>query len=272
MARFLALLLLTGCASVPTSFVVTTSGSGKPVVLLPDLAMPREAWDTTVEHLKGRYQVHVVEVAGFAGRAPVAGPLMPLLRTELATYLKEHHLEGAVLVGLMFGASVAWWLAESEPALIGGVFSIDTPPSRFNGEIDPEAAEGRDALSHAPPERFAKMMRSRFSRLMNDQTIAARLADQAVRSTPAVMADGFYDSMTRDLRDVSSIRAPVMCLLTTESVPPEVREPQQELFRAQLSQIAKHELVVVPGAHHYVMFDDPTVYFSALDKFLAETR
>ena len=96
--------------------------------------------------------------------------------------------------------------------------------------------------------------------------------DGVHRGHQAVLAEAFYDSMTRDLRDVAAIRAPVLCVVTTENVPPEMREVQQASYRAQLSALAQQELLVVPGAHHYVMFDEPALFFSTLDRFLAATK
>lgn len=81
-------------------------------------------------HLAGRYQVHVLELAGFAGAPAVSGPLMPQLRDALARYLTEQKLQGAVLVGMLFGATVAYWVAATEPGLVGGVVAIDAPLRR----------------------------------------------------------------------------------------------------------------------------------------------
>jgi len=274
MNRWLPLVLFAGCAHSPPvpagpPFTAHVTGAGRAVVLIPDLGMAPEAWDTTVAHLSARYQVHVLEVAGFAGAPAVAGPLMPQLRDALARYLTEQKLEGAVLVGVLFGATVAYWVAGTEPQLVGGVVAIDTPVSRFNGTIDPEAEEGRDALLHASPERLEKMQRRRYAQLMTDQVRAGLLAGKAARSSPPVLADAFYDSLTRDLRsNITRIRAPVLSLLTTENFPKESWDEIEAIFRAELGPIPRHELVVVPGAHHYVMFDAPEVYFGQLDRFL----
>jgi pimeloyl-ACP methyl ester carboxylesterase len=57
---------------------------------------------------------------------------MPALRDRLANYLRDH-ARGAILVGHMFGAQMAYWLAMTEPELVGGVVAIDAPPSRLDG-------------------------------------------------------------------------------------------------------------------------------------------
>jgi pimeloyl-ACP methyl ester carboxylesterase len=197
---------------------------------------------------------------------------MPLLHDQLAAYIRAQKLERPVLVGVLFGASVAYWLAETEPDLLGGVVAVDTPPSRFDGALDPEAAEGRDAMAKAPPDKFHRMVAGRYQRLMKDAALAKELADKAAQSSQAVVADAFYDSMTRDLRPgIPNIHTPLLVLLTTESVPAEARQAQEEFFQEQLKPVPQHELVVVPGAHHFVMLDAPDTFFAQLDRFLATT-
>jgi N-formylmaleamate deformylase len=249
--RLLLVMVMMSCAHTPpprvaSPFVVRTTGTGRAVILLPDLGMPPEAWETTVAHLSPKYQVHVLEVAGFSGAPEVPGPLMPQLREALVRYLTDHHLEGAVLVGMLFGATVAYWVAATEPTLVGGVVAVDTPVSRFDGTIAPEAEVGREVVRRATPDAFAGMIRRRYGQLLNDQALAATLAEQAGRSSQRVVAEAFYDSLTRDLRPgITRIRAPVLSLLTTENVPPAERAEQQAAFRAELAPIPRHEVVVV---------------------------
>jgi pimeloyl-ACP methyl ester carboxylesterase len=281
-ALFAAFLPLLACAPAPRSklpvavevaappvFSARVSGAGRPVVFIPDLEAPGEIWDSTLAHLRGGVEAHVIEVAGFAGNPASSGPLMPRLRDGLAIYLREH-ARGAILVGHMFGAQVAYWLAMTEPDLVGGVIAIDAPPSRFNGTVDPEADEVRRAWSSASAEEFARGVRRRIGSMMADQSLASAIAAKAVRSSQPAIAEAFYDMMTRDLRaQIPNIEAPVLVLLTTGNLPPEMLPTVEDFYREELRPIARHELVVVPGSKHYAMFDAPNAFFAELDRFLA---
>jgi pimeloyl-ACP methyl ester carboxylesterase len=250
------------------------SGKGRPVIFIPDLGAPADVWQSTVDHLGGRVEAHVLDVAGFAGNAPVAGPLMPKLRTELAAYVKERKLDRPVVVGHMFGATVGYWLAMTEPDLLGGLIAIDAPPSRATGdaEEEAEARQGAKALADATPERFVQMITRRLATCMNDQAQAEKVARKLGNSDQAVIAEAFLDMMTRDLREATrAIRAPVLVLLTTENLPAEAVPMIEKAFRDQLTPVASHEVVVVPKSRHYVMFDAPQVFFDNLDRFLAAT-
>lgn len=268
--RWAIVLCLAGCAHPAFTAKVTGEAGGRPVLLLPDLGLSPEAWQSTAEHLAAQhYQVHVLDVAGFAGHPRIDGPLLPAFRDELVRYLRSKHLQGAVLVGLMFGATAAYWVAETEPTLLAGVVAIDTPPSRFDGTVDPELVEGRDALVKASPAQFTTMLERRYSRLLTDQSLAKTLAGRAAQSDQAVYAEAFYDSMTRDLRPgLAAIQVPVLCVFTTDSVPAEAREAQLQAVNEQLKLVARQELVVIDAAHHYVMLDQPERFFAVLDHFL----
>ena len=255
--------------TAPPAFSARVSGAGRPVVFIPDLEAPGEVWDSTLAHLGGRVESHVIDVAGFAGNPACSGPLMPRLRDALAIYLREH-ARGAILVGHMFGAQVAYWLAMTEPDLVRGVIAIDAPPSRFDGTVDPEADEVRSAWGSASADQFARGIEQRIDSMMADQSLAKTIATKAVRSSQPVIAEAFYDMMTRDLRaQIPNIKAPVLVLLTTGNLPSEMLPTIEAFYREELGPIARHKLVVVPASKHYVMFDAPKAFFAELDEFLA---
>jgi N-formylmaleamate deformylase len=282
LAALFAALPLLACAHAPLStpaaaaevtascvFSARVSGAGRPVVFIPDLEAPGEIWDSTLAHLGGGVEAHVIEVAGFAGNPVCSGPLMPRLRDGLAIYLRQH-ARGAILVGHMFGAQVAYWLAMTEPDLVRGVIAIDAPPSRFDGTMDPEADEVRRAWGSASAEEFARGIKQRIGSMMTDQSLANTITTKAVHSSQPVIAEAFYDMMTRDLRaQIPNIKAPVLVLLTTGNLPSEMLPTIEAFYQEELGPIARHRLVVVPGSKHYVMFDAPNVFFVELDGFLA---
>jgi pimeloyl-ACP methyl ester carboxylesterase len=256
-------------AEAKEAFTAHVTGSGRPVVFIPDLEAPGSVWDTTVAHLGGKFETHVIDVAGFAGNPPFNGPLMPALHDGLANYLRDH-AKGAVLVGHMYGAQVAYWLAMTNPDLVGGVIAIDAPPSRSDGTPDPEAAEGRDGMAKAKPQQFAKGVTRRIGSMMADQTKAKALAEKAAKSTQSVCAETFFDMMTRDLRSqIPNIKSPVLTVLTTGNLPAEIEPEVEKMYQEQLAPIPHHELLVVKDAKHYVMYDQPDAFFAALDRFLA---
>jgi pimeloyl-ACP methyl ester carboxylesterase len=247
------------------------AGAGRPVIFIPDLGAPADVWETTVRHLEGRVESHVLDIAGFAGHAPAAEPLLPALSEQLAAYVQERHLQRPIVVGHMFGATVAYALAMTHSDLLGGVLAIDAPPSRVTGssEEEREAREGRRALADATPEQFKQMTARRLASLMKDQARATVLADRTSRSDQHVLAETLYATMTTDMRPgIPRIKAPVLVLLTTGNLPQGAVPEVEALYAKQLAPIPQHELLVVNASRHYVMFDAPEVFFANLDRFL----
>jgi pimeloyl-ACP methyl ester carboxylesterase len=252
--------LLCACSSAPRvpSPVPTARVT---VLFLSDLAAPPEVWDTTRAHL-----AHLVHLGGGV-ESRVVGAASA---ADLAKYIREEHLWRPVLVGHMFGGTVAWWLAMEHPDLVGGIVTVDAPPSRNTGDRD--LAELKDecrAIGEATPERFARMMKHRLASQMNDKARAEALAAKAASADPRVVADQMYRMMAADTRSsIRRIDAPALALLTTGNLPDGSTSEVEALYRDQLAPIPQHELVVVKGSHHYVMFDAPDVFFAALDRFL----
>src|SRR5262245_45756670 len=91
-------------ANLPTPlFEAHVAGAGRPVIFIADLSAAADVWDTTLAHLGGRVQSHVIDVAGFAGNAPGPEPLLPALADQLAVYIKKQRLSRPIVVGHMFG-------------------------------------------------------------------------------------------------------------------------------------------------------------------------
>jgi len=114
------------------------------------------------------------------------------------------------------------------------------------------------------------MTARRIGSAMKDEARAKALSLKAARSDPRVVADAMYAMMTRDTRpEIGRIKARVLVLLTTGNLPEAALPEIEQLYRDQLAAIAQHELVLVPGSRHYLMFDAPETFFAQLDRFLA---
>lgn len=97
------------CADVISDRItVTVQGKGPDVLLIPGLACSRAVWDATVAHLGGRYRLHLVQVAGFAGspaRANAQGLILQPTVDALDAYIKTNHLKAPLVIGDSIGRS-----------------------------------------------------------------------------------------------------------------------------------------------------------------------
>lgn len=257
------------------SFGVSVAGAGRPVIFIPGLGCAGRIWDETLAHLGGRVEAHVLALSGFAGRPPIAEPLLPAVRDELIGYIASRRLEKPIVVGHSLGGFIAYWVAEAAPDALGGLFIVDQAPSIL-GLADAAMAERARVEIEALAKRFEAMTPEAFAPaiaqfLAADTTRpedAERIGAMARRSDARTVAESLRTLFFTDLRpELAKIRAPVRVLVA--GADEWSRGVLDSGWRAELAPIPSHELVVVDGARHYVMLDQPAAFFAALDEFLA---
>jgi pimeloyl-ACP methyl ester carboxylesterase len=83
------------------------AGKGPDVVFIPGLASSRATWKATAERLRGKYRLHLIQVAGFAGepaRGNATGEVVIPTAEAIDAYLVEQKLSPALVVGHSLGA------------------------------------------------------------------------------------------------------------------------------------------------------------------------
>ena len=79
------------------------------------------------KYLAKNYQVHTVSIAGFANTAPCssADNIMPQVKTELLSYIKDNKLQKSILMGHSLGAFLSYSLAiDNEKLFILDTYSL----------------------------------------------------------------------------------------------------------------------------------------------------
>lgn len=264
----------------PPTLQVTRVGAGRPILFLPGLGSPGEVWQGTVAHLRGRYQCHVVEWAGFAGRKP--GPAAPFLasaRDELRQYVKEQRLDRPVLVGHSLGGVVALWSAASAPDLFGAVVSVDgvpflpalLDPSATAEGMRPQAAGLERYYTSMSPVQIATSTRLAAATMVRSPEDVERLVGWMSASDPATLGRALSEMMTTDLRrTVAAIRVPTLLVAAgARATDDAARQTLRATYAKQVEAIADQRVVLAERARHFVMLDDPEFLHATLDAFLA---
>ncbi len=267
-------------AAEPTRFTVEVRGKGPDVILIPGLASSRDVWAATATQLEGRYRVHLIQVAGFAG-APVAGnaegPVVAPLADEIVAYIAGRHLDHPAIIGHSMGGFTALLIASRHPESVGRVmvvdalpfFSVLINPSATVETVTPQAAQFRDAVIAQSPEAFAVGQPRTMATLI--KTPDARVAPTAwsLASDRGVMARATYDVMTTDLRaSLAGISIPVTVVYA--------RDPDMGFFYGIVDQVYAGNyaglkgvrLRPVDGAFHFVMLDQAQAFATEVEAFL----
>jgi N-formylmaleamate deformylase len=258
-------------------FTVRREGAGRPMILIPGLMSAGEVWDGTVERFRGRYDVHVLTLAGFGGAAPTGAD--PFLRTErdaIIRYIRENRLEKPVIVGHSLGGFLAFWIAATAPDLVGPVVAVDGVPylmalgdtTMTPDKARPQAQAAAAIYASFSPRQVEMQTRMGMRALANDSATWELGARWAGASDPATAGRAIAEMMTTDIRaDVAAIRSPVLLMMAGAGTP-EQRARGLASYRAQIARVPDGRVVAAENARHFIMRDDPAFFAAELAAFL----
>jgi pimeloyl-ACP methyl ester carboxylesterase len=245
------------------SFGVEIHGHGRPVILIPGLGCPPSVWDATVAHLAEHNEVHVIAIAGFAGRPAISRPLSATVRTDLASYIREKHLDHPVIVGHSLGGFIAFWLAATEPELVGPTIIADAAPNMFADSNPRDVAASAAHWRGLSAAQFPVAVAQYFGGMSSDRKQLDRVIASVARSDQRAFVDALVEMAATDIRgQMKQIAVPVLDIVAEgKSFYDEVNQ--------QLAPIREHAVVMLRNTRHFVFFDDPTGFFREVDRFLA---
>jgi len=264
----------------PTRFSVEVTGQGPDVILIPGLASSRDVWRATAKQLEGRYRVHLVQVAGFAGAAPggnAEGAVVGPLAEELTAYIAANHLDHPVIIGHSMGGFTALLIAARHPDAVGRVmvvdalpfFSVLISPTATADSIASQAAMFRDAVIGQWPEAFARGQAWTMATLVKTREARAEPLAWSLASDRGVMARATYDVMTTDLRgELSAIKAPVTVVYARDPAMGFFYGIVDQVYAANYAGLSGVKLRPVNGAFHFVMLDQPQAFADEVAAFL----
>jgi pimeloyl-ACP methyl ester carboxylesterase len=268
--------------AAPTRFSVTVTGKGPDVILIPGLASSGHVWDTTVAQLKGRYRVHVVQVAGFAGapvRGNATGPVVAPFVAELAQYIAATKLQKPAVIGHSLGGLSALMLAADQSEAVGKIMIVDSlpwygmlfgPMATMDGVLaqgakirDGMIGDGQAAYVAGVPKSMARLVKS-----TGPQAKAAIAAGEA--SDVDVTARAFYDVLATDMRPrLAGITTPVTMLYPWDET---TRLPQaafDALYTGAYAPLPNKTIKRIDGSYHFIQVDQPTAFAAEVEAFLA---
>ena len=258
---------------------VTVHGKGPDVVLIPGLACSNAVWDATAKQLEGRYRLHIVQVAGFAGslaQANASGKVTQPTVTAIDLYIKTNHLHSPKIIGHSMGGLMGMMLAVQHPDDVGKLLIVDSLPffGVLSGAKDvsaaaPQAAMFRDYIiseSQADYEDGQKQ----FLRVLVKSPEGLKLATSwGSASDKSVVARAMYEVMTTDFRtELHKIKAPTTMLYPWDAQSGFARADTDKLYRENFAALPGVKMVCIEGSFHFIMFDQPEKFASAVETFL----
>ena len=260
------------------AFTVKISGQGNPMILIPGLSSSGAVWDSTVAHYAEHYQCYVINLAGFAGVAPIEGPLLQQAEDALSKYIGTQHLDHPVIVGHSLGGFLALKFAIDHGDQVGRLVIVDSLPAlgaTRNPDATPEqlravAGQVRDNMQKVDAAGLEESVRQTVQTMATKDTDVDRIVGWGKASDRHTVIEAMYDLMSSDLRpQLGRIKAPTMVLgtwIAYKAYAP--RSAIEATYQQQYAGLANVKLEMADNARHFIMYDDPQWMFKEMDTFL----
>ncbi len=258
------------------AFQVRVTGKGKPVILIPGYSCSGEVWKETVEHLKDRYECHVITIAGYAGVPKLDTPILKTVRNELINYVKTKKLNKPMLIGHSLGAFMSLWVCSEAPDLFGKIICVDGLPFvsavadtttnaevlKKNPQFDPETvAKNFEAL---PDSNYVQNMSRAMLYQVNDTARAVQIATWSYQCDRRTLGYTIVEISTTDLREaIAKIKQPVLVLGSIYGT-----EANSHLMLNHQYRKVPNKTIEVANSKHFIMYDVPEWFYAKVDAFL----
>ena len=282
-----ALLAMTAVAgSAPAAgaerFSVKVRGKGPDVILIPGLSSSPEIWESTAQALEGRYRVHLVHVAGFAG-APTAGnadgKVAAGVAEGLASYIQARGLTAPAVIGHSMGGTIGIMLAERSPSLVGKLMVVDMFPNLavayFGPGQSPESVAQRAAgfraqIAETPADAFKAMQEQVITTMVRTESARPAIVKHSLDSDRQVAGRAMEELLTTDLTpELAKITAPTTVVFAWNSNMPVPAATFGCLYQAAYGPLKGVKVVRIDDSAHFIMIDQPAKFMAEVETFLA---
>ncbi|THF50443.1 alpha/beta hydrolase [Flavobacterium supellecticarium] len=258
------------------AFDVKVIGKGQPILLIPGYSCSGAVWNETADHLKNNYQLHILTLAGFAGVKPIQDPVLQTVHDQLIQYIKTNKLKKPMLIGHSLGAFMALWVSSSQPDLFGKIVCVDgvpfisalTKPETTVASLKDDPRFNKEAVINnfksIPNDNYVANMTQMMLYQVRDTARAKQIAEWSFASDRTTLGSTIVEMSLTDLRtDIAKIKSPVLILTSIFNT----KENSEKIYNEQYAAL-KNKTIKVADSKHFIMYDAPEWFYSAIDNFL----
>ncbi len=266
-------------------FDVTVTGKGTPIIFIHGYASEKSVWNETVNYLKSDFQCHVIQIAGFAGKAPFRSDnYLSKLKDEIAEYIKNKNIGKVIIVGHSMGGFLALWIASEYPNIVSKVVSVDGVPylsAIYNTSATPESQLDMAKKMYNYDNDFApgknKLTDEKLTQIFASMTIHEDkipvLLNWSKSSDVRTLNQTMFEMMITDIREnVKKIKVPVLVFGAWIAYKEygATKESTYKLYELQLKNISNYKIELTNKGKHFIMWDDFEWYSLTMKDFLTK--
>ncbi|MEO5941913.1 MAG: alpha/beta hydrolase [Ferruginibacter sp.] len=258
------------------AFDVKVYGKGQPIILIPGYSCSGEVWKETVDHLKNKYECHVLTLAGYDGVPAIDTPILKTIREAIVNYIHEKKLQHVILMGHSLGGFMSDWVASEIPNEISKMIIVDGVPAYSameNENVDYEALKKDPRYNYTSVVNYFKAEPDsgyidKSARLMlgqvSDTARAHQIATWNYNSDRTTLGATFLDMMVTDIRPgLTKIKCPVLIMPSIYGT----AEISEKIMKAQYANL-QNKTIAVANSKHFIMYDQPEWMYKQIDDFL----
>ncbi len=264
-------------------FDVTVTGKGTPIIFIHGYASEKAVWNETVDYLKSDFQCHVIQIAGFAGKAPFKSDnYLSKLKDEIAEYIKRNNLGKIIIVSHSMGGFLALWIASEYPDIVSKVVSVDGVPylpAIYNTNATPESQMETAKKMYNYDNNFTqsknKLTDEQLTQIFASMTIHEDkipiLLNWSKSSNVRTLNQTMFEMMTTDIREnVKKIKVPVLVFGAWIAYKGygATKESTYKLYELQFKNVSNCKIKLTNKGKHFIMWDDFEWYSSTMKDFL----
>ncbi len=260
-----------GDVKVFEAFHVNVVGEGKPVFLIPGISSSAEVWEDTVGVLKGHYQLHVFNLAGFAGVPAVSTEklgtsVLTYQKNAIRTYIEEQELEDVVIVGHSLGGFLSLWLAAEQTEQVRAIVNVDGLPAL--GALFSSMQNTQDVQN--TPRNFDPV--AMVKGMANNTSWHQRILSDMSKSDQMTSGRAMGELMQLDIRaQLVDVKIPTLTIgAPSQGLPYTSYEQSKRNYLTQLNNIPleHRNLSFAKTSRHFVMADEPEWMNQQIKAFL----
>lgn len=246
------------------------AGNGMPLILIHGFPLSGGIWSGQLAGLAGKFRVIAPDLRGFGRSAPPDLPYTMDLYADDTIMLMDHlKIDSAAVCGMSMGGYVLLNLLERYPERVNAACFMVTK----GGADDVDGRVRRTALAEEILKSGAKVAADAFSRILfapgsvaRNPELAAQVHGMMLEASPAGLISGLL--AMRDRPDYSERLANIRVRSLVLGAEEDMAIPREESEKLAAG-LHDATLLVIPGAGHMVMMEQPEAVNRALAGFLA---